>query len=268
MRRITLFAVVVVVLALVGCSSDSGESSSSSTESTESTESTAVDSTPATTSDADTTATSGPAGQLNDQYGVRYCELLAVTLAEAGTTGEVWGTQGLNDCPQDAFESIDTAAVAADLEATAAVPNGPRYWVLDDIVANEVAGSREVRDFGGIEMRSIAIVDLGPGVPDRSPYVDISVKRDTEFSFVEGREIYELSAPDGSVYVMQSYSLEIEPTLTPEALAGLGEQLALPEGWTFAARVLDEPLVVEDVDGVATVVQDELRNTYQLRSRG
>ena len=265
MRRIALFAVVVVVLALVGCSSDSGESSSGSTEST------AVDSTAATTpttSDADTTATSGPAGQLNDQYGVRYCELLAVTLAEAGTTGEVWGTQGLNDCPQDAFESIDTAAVAADLEATAAVPNGPRYWVLDDIVANEVAGSGEVRDFGGIEMRSIAIVDLGPGVPDRSPYVDISVKRDTEFSFVEGREIYELSAPDGSVYVMQSYSLEIEPTLTPEALAGLGEQLALPEGWTFAARVLDEPLVVEDVDGVATVVQDELRNTYQLRSRG
>jgi hypothetical protein len=31
--------------------------------------------------------------------------------------------------------------------------------------------------------------------------------------------------------------------------------------------VLDERLVVEDIDGVATVIQDELQNSYQLRSR-
>jgi hypothetical protein len=116
-------------------------------------------------------------------------------------------------------------------------------------------------------MRSIATVDLGPGVPDRSPYKDVSVNRDTEFTFDAGRRIYELTAADGSVYVMQSYSNQIDPKLTIAALANLGDRLQLLDGWSFTSRVLDERLVVEDIDGVATVIQDELQNSYQLRSR-
>ncbi len=119
-----------------------------------------------------------------------------------------------------------------------------------------------------MEMRSIARVDLGTGVPDRSPYADTSVERSTEFVFAEGREVYELTAPDGSIYVMQSYSVEVDPMLALDVLPELGDRLEPPDGWTFQARVLDEELVVEDIDGIATVVQDELRNTYQLRSRG
>lgn len=210
----------------------------------------------------------GPAGQLADQYGVRYCEVLTVTVADVGTTAEVWGTQGLNDCPQPAFAAIDPATVVADMGVTAALPNGPRFWVLDDIVANAMAGSGEIRSFGGIEMRSIAIVDLGRGIPDRTPYAEISVRRDTEFRFGAGRMVHELTGPDGSIFVMQSYSLEVDPMLDAGNLADLGRRLALPEGWTFASRVLDEPMVVEDFDGVATVIQDDLRNSYQLRTRG
>jgi hypothetical protein len=94
------------------------------------------------------------------------------------------------------------------------------------------------------------------------------VERDTEFRFDAGREVHELTAPDGSIYVMQSYSLEVDPTLDVEALSAIGDRLQLPDGWTFTSRVLTEPLVVEDIDGVATVVQDDLRNSYQLRTRG
>jgi hypothetical protein len=86
--------------------------------------------------------------------------------------------------------------------------------------------------------------------------------------FAAGREIHELTAPDGSVYVMQSFSVEVDPTLGVDRLAELGPRLDLPEGWTFASRVLDDELVVEDLDGRAVVVQDALRNTYQSRSRG
>ena len=210
----------------------------------------------------------GSGGGLARQYLQRYCEVLAVTVAEAGSSAEVWGTQGLNDCPEAAFDSIDAPALAEDLGVTAAVPNGPRYWVLDDIVANELAGSGETRTLGGIDMRSIALVDLGAGPPDRTPLTETSVERDTEFVFAAGREVYELTGPDGSVYVMQSFSVEVDPTLTVDGLADLGATLQLPEGWEFTSRVVDEPLVVEDIDGVATVIQDELRNTYQLHTRG
>ena len=246
-RTVTL---VVAASLLAACGSD-GDGASPTT------------SAPSTTSTLDE-----PAGLLDDQFDQRYCEVLTVTIAESGSTGEVWGTQGLNDCPQEAFAAIDTAAVAADMSVTLAVANGPRHWVLDTIVANEVAGSGETRDFGGLEMRSIALVDLGPGVPDRAPYGEISVVRDTEFRFDAGREVHELTAPDGSIYVMQSYSLEKDPTLDVDALSGIGARLQLPEGWTFTSRVLTEPLVVEDIDGIATVIQDDLLSTYQLRARG
>jgi len=48
------------------------------------------------------------------------------------------------------------------------------------------------------------------------------------------------------------------------AVLALGESLALPEGWVYRTRVVDEDYVVVDQDGIATVVQDELQNTYQL----
>jgi hypothetical protein len=222
--------------------------------------------------DAATTTTAGDgeqarAGELTDQHGERYCEILGVTITAEATSAEVWGTQGLNDCPAGAFAAIDARAVATELGVTAAMPNGPRYWVLDHIVANALTGSGELREFGGVEMRSIAIVDLGKGIPDRTPYTERLVQRDTAFGFDAGRTIYELRADDGAVYVMQSYSVQIDPTLTADSLGHLGRRLQLPPGWSFGSRVLDEPLLVEDVDGVATVVQDELQNTYQLLTR-
>ena len=252
-RTSTVFFGALLVVALGACGSDAASEAGADPSTTKA---------PTTTS-----STTPPAGQLADQYGTRYCEVLTVKLGAESTVAEVWGTQGLNDCPQAGFAAIDAKTAAAAHQATVAMLNGPRYWVLDDIVVNEVTGSRKVERFGDVQMRSIATVDLGPGVPDRSPYKDVSVNRDTEFSFDAGRRIYELTAPDGSVYVMQSYSNQVDPKLTIDALANLGSVLKLPAGWTFESRVLDEQLVVEDIDSVATVVQDELQNSYQLRSR-
>ncbi len=216
----------------------------------------------------ETTVAEPPARSLAGQFGVRYCEVLGLTLAPDETIAEVWGTQGLNDCPADRFAALDPAELTAALGVTAALINGPRHWVLDRIVANNLAGSGEIRPLGGIDMRSIAFVELGAGLPTREPLTERSVRRDTEFVFDAGREVYELTDPDGSIYIMQSYSLQIEPSLTVADLAGLGTRLQLPDGWTFAARVLDGELVVEDIDGEAVVIQDELQNSYQLRLRG
>ena len=44
----------------------------------------------------------------------------------------------------------------------------------------------------------------------------------------------------------------------------LGNRLALPEGWTYRTRILDEELVVDTFDHLASVVQDEFENTYSL----
>ena len=82
--------------------------------------------------------------------------------------------------------------------------------------------------------------------------------------FDAGKPVHELVDPGGTAYVMQAYCLGVDPTLTAEALPDLGSRLALPAGWTYRTRILDEELVVDTTATVATVLQDELENTYTL----
>ncbi len=176
---------------------------------------------------------------------------------------------GLNDCPAATWDAIDLKAVRADLGVANAQPNGPRYWVLDAIEPGEIAGSLEVRNLGGVEMRSLALVDLTTvDATESTAYREVSVERDTLFTFRAGREVYELTAPDGSIYVMQSFSQQVVALQELDDLASLADRLDLPDGWSFGHRVLSEDLYVEALDGMATVVTDEFMNTYQLRSRG
>jgi len=64
------------------------------------------------------------------------------------------------------------------------------------------------------------------------------------------------------VYVMQSGSQQVDPTLEESDLSGLGERLELPDGWTFRSLTLTEELRVETVEADAVVLQDDLRNSY------
>jgi hypothetical protein len=71
-------------------------------------------------------------------------------------------------------------------------------------------------------MQQLATLTLPPGTTSNVPYAERTVLRDAEFEFWAGSEIYELVAPDGSVYVMQSYALTVDPTLSESDLSGLG----------------------------------------------
>ncbi|MFM7224394.1 MAG: hypothetical protein ACKO1Y_03010, partial [Actinomycetota bacterium] len=65
-------------------------------------------------------------------------------------------------------------------------------------------------------------------------------------------------------YVMQAYCIGVDPPLTQADLPTLGERLDLPAGWTYRTRVLEEELVIDTTASVATVLQDELENSYTL----
>jgi hypothetical protein len=74
--------------------------------------------------------------------------------------------------------------------------------------------------------------------------------------------VYELVAADGTVYVMQTYSQIVDPTLTEASLATLASRLQLPEQWHYRVRTLDQDYVMQ-ASGEAQVIQDDLENTYQ-----
>ena len=197
--------------------------------------------------------------------GDRYCEVLIAYLESTSVDVDVWGTQGLNDCPEAAWASIDAGAITAEFGATATLLNGPRHWVLDGFTGELPVGTPRL--FGTLELQQLATLTLEADTMSSVPYVERTIRRNSEFEFRAGSEIYELLAADGSVYVMQSYARIVDPNLSEGDLPGLGARLALPTGWTYQARTLTASLVVS-TPGEATVVQDELQNTYSRHTLG
>ena len=200
---------------------------------------------------------------IDDVRGVRYGEVIAVFARHGGFEAEVFGTQFLNDCPQELWNALDPSAIAADLGALVVKLNGPRQWVIDGIGQKVNTLEPVVRDFGGLLMRRLALIDLGDE-PSTSPYTDKYVHRGAVFFFDAGKPVYELVSPRGPTYVMQAYCLAVDPNTDQASLLTLGDRLGLPRGWSYRVRTLDEELVVDTTDKVATVLQDEFEHSYTL----
>jgi hypothetical protein len=195
--------------------------------------------------------------------GKRYGEVLLVKSGDDGLFAEVFNSFTLNECPQELWEKLDMAAIAESGGALAAVANGPRYWLMDAI---EKSGPEvpEVHDFGGILMTRAAVLNFGTAGLDPSPYKGRRVARTAVFSFGAGSTVYELTDPDGAVYVMQSWCTSEDTALGESDLAALGERLALPTGWSYGFRRLSEDLNVMTSTEDAVVLQDDLKNSYCL----
>jgi hypothetical protein len=195
---------------------------------------------------------------IDNMRGVRYGEVLAMFLRDTGLEAEVYGTQMLNDCPQEQWQTLDADVIAKEMGAVFAKLNGPRYWLLDGLGTEPV-----FRDFNGITMRRIATISFGA---DFSPgsYVERKINRGAVFFWDAGKKVYELVNPDGLAYVMQARCIGVDPTISEESLDTLGDKLSLPAGWSYRVRELSEELVVDTTAHVATVLQDEFENTYTL----
>jgi hypothetical protein len=199
--------------------------------------------------------------------GVRYGEVLLLRISGTGYRADVWNTMGFNDCPPEAFAELDGTAIAAEHDALLAIKNGPRHWVLDAIEA-QIRESAPTTKFGTLEMFLAATIDFGPTLPDPGGYVERHVARDTVFEWSAHTPLHELRSPDGRVYVMQALSHAVDATQRLEHLSELAGRLVPPDGWTFSTRTQDHALrLLSDEDGVATVLQDELSNSYQRVDR-
>ena len=208
-------------------------------------------------------ATEKPPRLIDNMRGVRYGEVLAMFLRDTGLEAEVYGTQMLNDCPQEQWQTLDADVIAKEMGAVFAKLNGPRHWLLDGLGTKVAVVEPVFRDFNGITMRRIAVVNLGA---DYSPgsYVERKINRGAVFFWDAGKKVYELVNPDGLTYVMQARCIGVDPTISEESLDTLGNKLSLPAGWSYRVRVLSEELVVDTTAHVATVLQDEFENTYTL----
>ena len=204
-----------------------------------------------------------PAGAatLDGTHDARYCEILELKGSLPRATVTVWNTIGLNECPATWWDAFEAGPLAAELGVPLVVLNGPRHFLMDSISAPRRG---ELRTFNGEQMRKAATIRIRAARDlAQVPYTDRTIARDNTWSWRKGRRVFELVAPGGDVYVMQSYAQIRDPGLTLAKLPALGRRLDLPEGWRYRSRRLRAGLDLV-ADGSATVIQDDLQNTYQL----
>jgi hypothetical protein len=68
------------------------------------------------------------------------------------------------------------------------------------------------------------------------------VQRDTVWTYLPGTKVYQLTAPNGDVYTMQSYSQIKDKSLTISDLDGLAGKLSLPQGWKYGVHTISQEL--------------------------
>lgn len=173
----------------------------------------------------------------------------------------MYNTFPLNDCPAELWSQLDADSLAKEHGAVAALLNGPRYWLMDSI-EKDMGGRPETATFGGIDMIRQATVELTSMNP--APYLPNEVSRNAVFVFDSGEPVFELADPGGGRWVMQTWSQVVDPTLAYGDLPGLATRLALPQGWSYRMRVLDDGLRIDTSSQAAQVLQDDLTNSYSL----
>ena len=249
--------VPIALLALAACGSSS---SSDATTAPEISTDASADVPAESTTEAPATSTTNPASV--NMHGMRYCEILLLDLEDDGIYAEVFNTYPLNDCPDDQWKSIDTAAVAADEGVVFASANGPRYWAMNSVVKSDMTEVFK-KSFGGMEMNRYASVYVGTSPADLlASYSPFAVNRKAAFTFNAGTTVYMLRDAEGKTYVMQSWSQQVDPMLTEDDLLTLADRLQLPEGWTYDYKTLTQDFVVETRAEDAQVLGDDLRNSY------
>jgi hypothetical protein len=207
-------------------------------------------------------ASPASAASLDGLHDARYCEIIELKGAPPNASATVWNTIGLNKCPAAWWNAFDAGELAQELGDTLVVLNGPRHFLMDSVTAS----SGRIRSFHGQRLRKVAAIPIRTAADlARAPYTDRVIERDNTWRWQRGRRVYELVAPGGDVYVMQAYARILDPSLTIGKLRTLGRRLDLPAGWRYRTRRLPHGLAL-GANGTATIVQDELQNTYQLAS--
>jgi len=193
---------------------------------------------------------------------IRYCEILPVVVKDKKLVASVYNTLGLNDCPTDAWKAMDVAAIKKQFNAVEVLMNGPRFWMMDQIIGNGASASGEPVMIGGLGFIKRAETVLTLSSLKSVPYQERNIERETQYMFEAGKPVYELVSPEGYTYVMQTYAQLVDTKLSMEDLPALGSRLKLPTGWKYQEVMLDKTLVLT-ANGVAHLVQDDFENSYQ-----
>jgi haloalkane dehalogenase len=208
---------------------------------------------------------------MQDMRGYRFCEVSLITgTSQHNAIANVWNTTGACDPTPQQFDALDADTIARENGALRAWLDPVRHWMFDQLDVREAGDDRTFGSITGTWMGVVSAATLPQAAVQGSYYPGYIYRNNTfTFTFSKGSEIYLLDAPDGEVFVMQSFTRHRDPTLSEDELAHLYNRLDLPDGWGFRAETLDRDLEVSpNIDNLAHVLQDNLHNVYEGSDAG
>lgn len=111
-------------------------------------------------------------------------------------------------------------------------------------------------------LRSLAI----GSAPDTGVMARASVEREATITFEAGRVVHELTDDARQTFVLITYDLAALASVDLDQVGALAH-LSRPSGWRYTSRVLDEPLVITSIDGVAEVLFQQSAGNWQRATR-
>jgi haloalkane dehalogenase len=208
---------------------------------------------------------------MQDMRGYRFCEVSLITgTSEDNAIANVWNTTGACDPTPQQFDALDADTIARENGALRAWLDPVRHWMFDRLDVREAGDDRTFGGITGTWMGVVSAATLTQAAVQGSYFPGYIYRNNTfTFTFSKGSEVYLLDAPDGEVFVMQSFTRHRDPTLREDELAHLYNRLDLPDGWGFRAETLDRDLEVSpNIDNLAHVLQDNLHNVYEGSDAG
>jgi len=216
----------------------------------------------------------------NDQYCVFFVietKLLEVKVSK-------FSSHRLTHCGQEQYERLTAVSIAAQLQSFMRARQVLFAGVHTSLASRNI--SREIKPYieiGSLSFRSTAefkvsyfsvlkkyILNTTYGQEfNRSivgSYVPVKVTGESHLVYDAGLRAYEITAPDGVVYLMTSYTNYFNRDINEDTLKDLGQSLNLPVGWSYRSRILDKEITVNATTllpfGHAIFLADEYNNFY------
>ncbi len=202
---------------------------------------------------------------MQDVRGYRFCEVGLITgTSQDNAIANIWNTTGACDPTPGQFDALDADTIARENGALRAWLTPVSRWMFDRL---DVWEAGDNKTFGGITGTWMGVASAATMIQAtvQGSYNPGYIYRNYTFTFNQGSKVYMLDAPDGEVFVMQSFTRHWDPTLGEDNLAHLASRLDLPRDWGFRAETLGWDLEVSSAkhDNLAHVLQDNLHNVYQ-----
>lgn len=169
--------------------------------------------------------------------GHRFCEAGLIAGTGQDNAIAIWNTTGACDPTPEQFDALDPDTIARENGALRAWLNPVRYWMFDQL---DVWEAGDDKTFGSITGTWMGVVTAATVMqaPVQASYDPGYVYCASAFTFNKRSEVYLLKAPDGELFVMQSFTgtrIRLQPkTSSPISPAGSTSR----PGGAFALRCL------------------------------